>query len=161
MHRIKSNRYRPRKSILSDELLSRWKTSASELKYLLKMPVLLKITLLTETHLTDRLTLKWQCTLKVQQSLIILVCIRKAAKRRMAVRLILCLKTLARSSLSPEMEFIDDSIGLTRLHAGVNKIMETLSNWGTGSVCVGYIEITSVGNSEYSSSVCLHSVVLV
>jgi hypothetical protein len=28
-------------------------------------------------------------------------------------------------------------------------------------ICVGYIEITSVANTESSSSVCLHSVVLV
>jgi hypothetical protein len=43
---------------------------------------------------------------------------------------------------------------------GVNKIMETLRNWGIEFVCVGYTERTSVGNIE-CSSVRLHSVVLV
>jgi hypothetical protein len=43
---------------------------------------------------------------------------------------------------------------------GVDKIMETLRNWGIQFVCVGYIKSTSVGNTE-CSSVCLHSVVLV
>jgi hypothetical protein len=41
----------------------------------------------------------------------------------------------------------------------VHKIIETLRNWGTESVCVGYIERTSVDNTV-RSSVCLHSVEL-
>jgi hypothetical protein len=36
---------------------------------------------------------------------------------------------------------------------GVDKIMETRRNWGIE--LVGYIERTSVGNGECSSSVCL------
>jgi hypothetical protein len=42
----------------------------------------------------------------------------------------------------------------------MNKIMETLRNLGIEFVCVGYIGRTSAGNTECSSSVCLHSVVL-
>jgi hypothetical protein len=42
---------------------------------------------------------------------------------------------------------------------GVDKIMETLQNWGIEYICVGYIERTSAGNTEYSS-ICLHHVVL-
>jgi hypothetical protein len=44
---------------------------------------------------------------------------------------------------------------------GTNKIMEPLRNWGIEFVCIGYIERTSVGNTECRSSICLHSVVLV
>jgi hypothetical protein len=43
---------------------------------------------------------------------------------------------------------------------GVEKIMQTLRNWGIECICVGYIESTSVGNTE-CSSICLHYVVLV
>jgi hypothetical protein len=39
--------------------------------------------------------------------------------------------------------------------------MEKLRNLGIEFVCVGYNERTSVGNTEYTSSICLHSVVLV
>jgi hypothetical protein len=45
-------------------------------------------------------------------------------------------------------------------HIGVDKMMEMLRNWQTEVVCVGYIQRTSVGNTECPSSVCLHSVVL-
>jgi hypothetical protein len=34
-----------------------------------------------------------------------------------------------------------------------DQIMETLKIWGIEFVCVGYIERTSVGNTECSSSV--------
>jgi hypothetical protein len=43
---------------------------------------------------------------------------------------------------------------------GVNKLVETLINWGIKFLCVGYIEITSVGVTE-CSSFCLYSVILV
>jgi hypothetical protein len=51
----------------------------------------------------------------------------------------------------------------TELHnkciQGVNNIMETLRNCEIEFVCVGYIDRASVGNTECSSSVSLHSVV--
>jgi hypothetical protein len=43
---------------------------------------------------------------------------------------------------------------------GVDKIMETLSNLGIEFVCVGYIEGTSFGNSEYSC-IFLHCIMFV
>jgi hypothetical protein len=43
---------------------------------------------------------------------------------------------------------------------GVNKIMETLRNWGMGFVFIGYSERISVGNTEFFS-VCLCCIVLV
>jgi hypothetical protein len=47
------------------------------------------------------------------------------------------------------------------VNTGANKIMETLRNCIIEFVCVGYIERTSVGNNECSSSVCLQFVMLV
>jgi hypothetical protein len=42
----------------------------------------------------------------------------------------------------------------------VDKMMGTLRNWRIEFVCVGYIERTSVINTECSTFVCLHYVVL-
>jgi hypothetical protein len=44
---------------------------------------------------------------------------------------------------------------------GLDNIMEILRYLGIEFVCFGYIERTSVGNTECASSVCLHCVVFV
>jgi hypothetical protein len=48
----------------------------------------------------------------------------------------------------------------SRVYIRVDKIMEICTKKLRTRICVGYIEGTSVGNTE-CSSVCLHSVVLV
>jgi hypothetical protein len=53
----------------------------------------------------------------------------------------------------------------TELHnkyvQGVNRVIEALRNSGIKFARARYIERTSVGNTECSSSVCLYSVMLV
>jgi len=56
--------------------------SASEIQSLLKMSVFPQITLAAETHLAEGLTLKWQCALNIEQSLINLVGIHRQTESR-------------------------------------------------------------------------------
>jgi len=80
--------------------LKEWKCQPVNLLLLFKMTKFLQITLATETHPAEQLTLKRLCTLNTEQSPINPVCIHRQTGSRIDKQLILLLKTLMRISAS-------------------------------------------------------------